>query len=204
MYAASKFDNQHVHLDVARLAKNEPIKQPAIYVNEKTDADEVENTYTGGTIGEAMRRSGYEGREWRPGDKESQLISPPGTESRSFIVDAMSAMPRDDDDPESVQASLAQRGQDDDADRYTVSDSSSDSSYDMEYWDDDGRPLIDADTEEPLYPMEAETWYTEQEADMLIALANSYRATRSGLQKTRTGRDQKRVIKYHQKHGKSR
>ena len=43
-------------------------------------------------------RSGYEGREWRPGDKDSKLVPAPSTEHRSFIIDATSAMPADDDE----------------------------------------------------------------------------------------------------------
>ena len=82
--------------------------------------------------------------------------------------------------------------------------SSSDSSYDWEYYDDDGHPLVDQKDDTTMVPMVKDVWYTEEEADKLLIFAASYRETRSGLQKTRIGRDQKRVIKYHKNYGKKK
>ena len=82
--------------------------------------------------------------------------------------------------------------------------SSSDSSFDWEYYDDGGHPLVDHTDDSVLVPMEADVWYTEEEADKLLIFAASYRETRSGLQKTKIGRDQKRVINYHRNSGKKK
>ena len=53
--------------------------------------------------------------------------------------------------------------------------SSSDSSYDWEYFDDDGQPLVDPVDDAVLVPMGKDVWYTVDEADKLLVFAASYR-----------------------------
>ena len=62
--------------------------------------------------------------------------------------------------------------------------------YDMEYFDDDGRQLIDDDGE-GLIPFDDQQEYDENEAVALMSFAGTYREVHGRLQATRVGRDQK-------------
>ena len=86
---------------------------------------------------------------------------------------------------------------DDDDEEYEVDSASDDQDYDMEAWDSDGQPLVDPNDPEEQYfnfDPQAEN-ITEADAIALLAFGSMYRDSRKALAATRTGRDQKIVVK---------
>ena len=78
-------------------------------------------------------------------------------------------------------------------------DASSDDDFDMENFDDDGQPLVNAEGE-GLVPMDpAKSFYEEHEAFGIAVFAGNYREVRKDLQATRIGRDQKVVDRHNAK-----
>ena len=86
---------------------------------------------------------------------------------------------------------------DDEDDEYEVDSASEDHEYDVEAWDSDGEPLLDpSDPSEALFNFDTDApEIAEPDAVACLAFGSMYRDSRKALAATRTGRDQKIVVK---------
>ena len=188
--ACNKFDSKSERKDIARLCRQQPALSAGVYMV----TDEPSN--------EPITKNQEPARLLSVPEEKPKENRPEGTEPESIIISG--ELPSVDDNSSGKNFMIGSQNPDDGNVWEIDDESSSDSSYDWEYFDDDGHPLVDQEDDSVYVPMDKDLWYTEDEADKLVIFAVSYRETRSGLQKTKIGRDQKRVIKYHKNYGKSK
>ena len=167
--ACNKFDTKTERRDIARLCKQQPALNAGVYMT----SNEINN------VSEPPVNSREDGRLFTSGKGPSESQEP-----ESIIIDGR--IPMETQETGENNNFMVGEQNPDDGSMWEIDDSSSsDSSFDWEYYDDDGNPLVHHEDDSELVPMENKVWYTEEEADKLLIFAASHRETRSGLQKTK-------------------